>query len=190
MLVPPIRVERGNVAPSSAIPVQGVLSELIIPAVRGEYYAYSSEFTGERPLYALLKCKANKARPIPDAEELGREVNFLFLFGSPTHIQIYAIREAHTSGLLGNSVNGKLFGETWIAPAEITAEKFYEIRSRKDVTALVKTCETACSKRKVSIALNQGAVVAMMTDGGKYGLFVVKEITSASIKIDACHILL
>ena len=47
-------------------------------------------------MYALMKCKANKARPIAAAGDLGHEVNLLFLFG-----------------------------ETWIAPAGITPENFY-----------------------------------------------------------------
>jgi len=165
-------------------------SELIIPAVPGEYYSYSSEFTEGRPLYALLKCKANKARPIEDAEELGCEVNLLFLFNGSTQIRVCAVRAAHASGLLGHSVAGKSFGETWIAPAGITAEDFYEFRSRKDVATLVKTCQTACSKHEMSAVLNPGTVIAMMTSGVKYGLFLVKGITSTSIQIDACHILL
>jgi len=167
---------------------QGVPSQMVIPAVPGEYYAYSSEFTEEQPLYALMKCKANKARSIADAEDLGDEVNLLFLFGSP--IQVCAVGAAHASGLLGDSVNGELFGETWITPAGITAEDFYGLRSRKDVETLVKICRTACSEREVSIVLDPGAVIAMMTDGGKYGLFFVKGLAPTSIQIDACHILL
>lgn len=174
----------------NGVEVQRVPSELVIPAVPGEYYVYFSEFTKERPLYALMKCKANKARPIAAAEDLGYEVNLLFLFGSPNQVQVCAVRAAHASGLLGDSINGESFGETWIAPAGIAAEDFYELRLRKDVVELVKTCQVACSERKMSIALNPGAVIAMMTDGGKYGLFFVKGLTPVSIQIDACHILL
>ncbi len=172
------------------VEVQGVPSQMVIPAVPGEYYAYSSEFTEERPLYALMKCKANKDRPIAAARDLGHEVNLLFLFGSPIQVQVCAVRSAQASGLLGDSVNSESFGETWIAPAGITVEDFYELRSRKDVVALVETCQTACSKREVSIALDPGAIIAMMTDGGKYGMFFVMGLTPTSIQIDACHILL
>ncbi|MBI4993555.1 hypothetical protein HZC33_01165 [Candidatus Wolfebacteria bacterium] len=170
--------------------VQGILSDLVIPAIPGEYYAYSSEFTKERPLYALMKCKANKDRPITAAEDLGQEANLLFLFGNQNQVQACAIRTAYISGLLGDSVNGESFGETWIAPARITAEDFYELRSRKDVTKLVEICQVACSERRASIALEPGVVIAMMTDCGKYGLFFVRRITPALIQIDACHILL
>ena len=170
--------------------IQGVLSQLVIPAVPGEYYAYSSEFTGERPLYAFMKCKANKARLIAAAGDLGHEVNLLFLFGNPNQVQVCAVRAACASGLLGDSVNCESFGETWIAHARITTEYFYELRSQKDVVALVEVCQAACLKHEVSIALNLGMVIAMITDGGKYGLFFVKRITPTSIQIDACHILL
>lgn len=175
---------------SDEVKVRGVLSESVIPAVQGEYYAYSSEFTEERPLYVLMKCKANKARPITAAEVLGREANLLFLFGSPTEVQACTIKTAHASGLLGNSINGESFGETWIAPAEIAAEDFYELRSQKDVTKLVEICRAVCSKRGISLALKPGEIVAMMTDGGKYGLFLVNGVTQTSIQIEACHILL
>jgi hypothetical protein len=163
---------------------------MVIPAIPGEYYAYSSEFTEERPLYAFMKCKANKHRAIADAKDLGNEANLLFLFGSSVQVQICSIRTAHVSGLLGDSINGEPFGETWIAPAGLTAEDFYELRSQKSVMALVETCQTACSKYEVSITLEPRLVIAMMTDRGKYGLFFVKKLTRTSIQIDACHILL
>lgn len=166
------------------------LSESVIPAVPGEYYAYSSKFTDERPMYVLMKCKANKSRPIGAAEELGREANLLFLFGNPIKIEVCSVKEAQAHGLLGDSINDELFGETWIARAGITAEEFYDLRLRKDVDELARVCQVACTKREVSIKLGLGAVIAMMTASGKYGMFFVKEITSNSIKIDACHILL
>lgn len=170
--------------------VQGILSDLVIPAVPGECYMYSSEFTVGRPLYVFMKCKANKSRPIGAAEDLGHEANLLFLFGNPNEVQVCAIKEAHHSGLLGDSVNGEVFGETWIAPAGITAEDFYKLCSQQDVAKLVEVCRAACSERRGFIALDPGAVIAMMTDCGKYGLFFVKGLTQASIQIDACHILL
>ena len=176
--------------PRNKTTAQEVLSELVIPAVPGEYYAYHSEFTEDKPLYVLMKCKANKARSIATARDLGREANLLFLFNSSVQAQVCAIKLAQASGLLGDYVSGDLFGETWIAPAKITAEDFYDLRSRKDVAGMVKTCETACSRREVSLALCPNLVVAMMTDGGKYGLFLVKELMPRSIKIDACHTLL
>ena len=165
-------------------------STLVIPAVPGEYYVYSSEFTEERPLYAFMKCKANKNHTLAAVGDLGHEANLLFLFGSLTKVQVCSVRTAHASGLLGDSINSESFGETWVAPAGITTEDFYKLRSRKDVVGLVETCCAACSQRETSIALESGAVVAMMTDGGKYGLFLVKELTPTSIQIDACHILL
>lgn len=173
------------------VEAQGVLSDLVIPSVPGEYYAYSSEFTEERPLYALMKCKSNKNRPIVAAGELGHEANLLFLFGSPNQVQVCTIKEAHASGLLGDSVNRESFGETWIATAEITVEDFYDLHLRKDVMALVEICHAVFSRaRGVSIVLGPRSIIAMMTDSGKYGLFFVKNITRTSIQIDACHILL
>lgn len=55
---------------------------------------------------------------------------------------------------------------------------------------MVEICRATHSKREALIALRTDDVIAMMTDSGKYGLFLVKGITSTSIQIDACHILL
>ena len=169
---------------------QVVPSELVISAVPGEYYTYSSEFTDERPLYVLLKCKSNKSRPVADAGSLGREANMLFLLNDWTQAQVYSIKEAYSLGLLGDAVNAQLFDDTWVACAGITDDYFYDIRSRKDVAMLVETCKKACSEHSVSVPLSQGSIIAVMTSGGKYGLFLVKELTPTSIQIDACHILL
>lgn len=183
-------VQKDPVSFRSGSEAQGALSNAIIPAVRGEYYSYSTVFTDEKPLYVLMKCRANKDRIIASAEELGSEANLLFRFDSTTHAQVCAIKTAHTWGLLGDSVNGELFGETWIAAAGITPEDFHKIRSQKNVNELVEISKAACSERKVFADLKPGAVMAMMTDAGKYGMFMVKEITPKSIHIDACHILL
>jgi len=166
------------------------LSQSVIPAVPGEYYSYSARFTAEQPLYVFMKCKANKVRSIADAKSLGREANLLFLLESSSQAQVCSVREACTCGLLGNFVSKELFGETWIGRAGITAENFCEVRSQKDVATLVKICRNTCSKRETSIVLSNGTVIAMMTDGGKYGMFLVNDLTPTSIQIDACHILL
>ncbi len=174
----------------SPVSKEEVLSPLVIPAVPGEYYSYSSEFTDEKPLYVLMKCKANKNRTIAEAGNLGCEANLLFRFSNSARAEVCGIKMAHASGLLGDSINSGSFGETWIAPAGITAEEFYELRSRKDVESLVKICQNKCAEHEVSATLNPGTVIAMMTDGGKYGLFFVKKLTPTSIQVDACHILL
>jgi hypothetical protein len=172
------------------IDAQQVLSQEVIPAVPGEFYAYSSEFTVERPLYVLMKCKANKSRPVEVASKLGKEVNLIFLFDSFVQARVDAIKTAHARGLLGNSINGELFGETWIAEADITTEDFHNIKSRKNVAALVRACMTACSQHKSTVKVKPGSLIAIMTDLGKYGIFLVEELTPTSIEIDACHILL
>jgi len=170
---------------------QEILSDLIIPAVQGEFYSYSSKFTDERPLYAFMKCKANKNRPIDTIKDLGHEANLLFLFNKLEQIKVCPVKTAHTSGLLGNSVNSELLSNTFIAPAKITAEHFYNLYFKKDASKLMKISQESCLECKTSIIpLELEMIIAMMTDCGKYGLFLVKDLTSTSIQIDACHILL
>lgn len=171
-------------------PAQEALSQTVIPAVPGEFYSYSSEFTDKKPLFVFMKCKANKAWMAADAERLGREANLFFLFNQTGRMEVRSISAAHAAGLLGDSIDAGSFGETWVAPAPVSAEDFYQLRSRADVADLVTTCKTACAERATSLHLEQGMVVAMMTDAGKYGMFLVKEVAATSIRIDACHILL
>lgn len=176
-------VEKGDVSGE----IKDGLSDLVIPAVPGEYYSYSAEFTEERPLYALMKCKANKNRPIATAHELGKEANLLFLFGNPG--RVCSVQTAHAAGLLGESIDEGSFGETWIAPARISASEFYKLRVRKGLAELAQLCQNVCVADEAFIDLRLGMVIAMMTDGSKYGLFCVKHATATSIQIDACHIL-
>lgn len=168
--------------------LERVLSLRVIPAVPGEYYAYSSRFTGAQPVYALMKCKASKSHEIDDVESLGNEANLIFEFGGLP--QVRGMKAACLLGLLGGSVNDEPFDDAWVARVSISAEAFYELRSQKDGVALAELCRAVCSERQVSTTLERGAVIAVMTSGGKYGLFLVKELTSMSIEVDACHILL
>jgi hypothetical protein len=137
-----------------------------------------------------MKCKANKARSLADAVELGKECNLVFLFGErPRVCSIKAVR-TYAPHLLDSRINDKSFDETLIADAEITIESFYGLRSQKNVESLVEICRVACSRPRTSIALGPEKVIAVTTDAGKYGMFVVRETTSTSIDIDAWHILL
>ncbi len=186
---PQVKVGRTRATSSSVMQQQMALSQGITPAVRGEYYTYSSVFTEERPLYVLMKCKSNKSRQISDAQNLGSEVNALFQFegGGP---RILSPKEADALGLLDGMHSKGIFGDTWFAPTNFTSEQFMKLRASKNAEEIMKVCQNALTDRKVAIELREELVVALMTDNGKYGLFLVEEITISSIQIEACHFLL
>lgn len=163
------------------------LSESVIPSVPGEFYAYSSEFTIECPLYVMMKCKASKARSITDAGRLGREANALFVMNGTKRVCVYSAQSACELNLLAAPRDA--FGKTRVVPVDFTGDDFYELCSQRNLTKLVEICQFACAK-SVSAELVSGSVAAVMTDDGKYGLFLVKKITPVSILVDACHILL
>lgn len=167
-----------------------VLSDLIMPAEPGEFYGYPSEFTPDRPVFALLKCKSNKNRPIEQLRTLGSEANVLFQFSDLTRPMAHSVKMGHVSGLLGDILSEDVFCETWLAPAGITAEEFFEIRARKDIERLVATCSAVCSGHNTCVELHLGAVIAVMTGGGKFGIFLVRELTPSLVGIEACHVLL
>ena len=165
-------------------------NDRVIPSKLGEFYRYTSEFTIKRPVFALMNYIANQNRPIEQMPDLSFEANIFFQFCDSTQVKAYSIKVAHALGFLGSYADEKTIGETWLALSEVTTEEFYEIHSHKDVEKLVKACREACFKRQVAVELNEGSVVAMMTNNGKYGMFLVQEITSVSIRVIACHILL
>lgn len=181
-------LERPQLVPTGA---STGLSEEIIPAVEGKYYAYQSCFTDHRPLYALLDCKANKARELASAGVLGHEVHLYFelggSLGGKAPARVSSMKAARTTGLsIPASVE---FDDVWVAPAGVAIEDFYTICAKRDSAKLVDVCKTACETRKTSIVLSQGLIVAVMTGAHKYGLFLVKEIAPTSVSIDGCHIL-
>src|SRR3989344_7683006 len=90
---PPSLARTGSLCP---------LSEQIIPAMPGTNYVYSSTFTDDRPLYALLDCKANKSRALVDVGMLGREVHLHFAFEDATCAKVSSIRVAKADQLLGD----------------------------------------------------------------------------------------
>ena len=170
-------------------PATAVLSDSFIPAVKGEFYDYDYKFVSGRPIFALLKCKASKGRALVELAGLGSEANILFYFGEGC-VRATAIQVANKNGDLGHKFEGSHFGVTYIGKAQIGTEQFHEIRGAHDVNVLVSTCRDACSLNGVSGDFQDGDVMAVITDAGKYGLFLIQEASCSSVMVNACHILL
>jgi hypothetical protein len=174
---------------TTTLPAQGLptTNDAVIPAVRGEFYGYAAVFTPKKPLYVFMKCKSNKQRPHAFVGEYPQECNLFFSFDSE---QIVAIQTAIEIGLLGETDMMKRVDETWIAPANISAERFYGLRSRKDEAALARIVSDACLDRKTSVALLAGHVYAAMSKAGKYCLFYVESVDENGVRVEACHVLI
>jgi hypothetical protein len=87
-------------------------------------------------------------------------------------------------------LSGEVFDDIWFAPTDLTAKQFMKLHSNRKEKGLVNACREVSSEYKTSVTLRKGLVVAMMTKGGKYGMFLVSKITPFSVNIEACHILL
>ncbi|HEY0907917.1 MAG TPA: hypothetical protein VGE35_01065 [Candidatus Paceibacterota bacterium] len=161
----------------------------VIPAVPGEFYAYPADFTKTHPLYPLLKCKSNKARAISDAAGLGSEANLVFHPDTAQWARVSTAKIELAHGLF-RAIASQPFGDTWIKAINMSPDEFYGICQRRDAASLKEICQEACAQHEVHADLQRGTVVAMMTDGGKYGLFLVTELTPELVAIDACHVLL
>lgn len=162
----------------------------LIKAVRGEYYGYSARFTRDKPLYVFAKCKSNKARALATVPVLGQEANLLFRLNGVNPTQVCSMPRAHELGLFVESVEKELFCETWVAHAPIGAMEFHALHSLDKLQGMVNMCTEACSGRQSHVNIKPGSVVAMMTDTGKYGMFLVKRLTRELVLVDAFHILL
>lgn len=184
--------QRRSKNPATALSVlqhQTALNQGVMPAVQGEYYSYPSLFTKEQPLFALMKCKSNKVRKISEISTLGVEINAFFQCYEENP-QILSIKEANALGLLGSTKIKDVFDDIRFAPTDLTDEQFLELRDSKETTVLVSACEKVSHELRNVVDLHEGLVVAFKTSGGKYGMFLVEEITFSSIQIEACHILL
>jgi len=188
-LVPQAKAGRSHVSSLSVIKQQMALSQSVIPAVIGEYYSYASVITYERPLYALMKCKSNKSRMIREASDLGSELNAFFQFDEDLP-RILSVNEASALGLLEDADLSGHSNDIWFAPTDLSVEQFMNLRDSRIPAELARACQNFLIDRETATELFEGLVVAFMTDNGKYGMFAVEEITSFSIMIEACHVLL
>lgn len=162
------------------------LSEQIIPTVPGEFYSYTSDFSIERPLYILMKCKANKSRPI--TPEIIKELDFTFIFGR--EVILCSPDSELSKELLGNIiVEPQELIHSEIRNANITEDTFYECFQEKRDSFLVNIYNNS-GESKSNLVLYTGLILSVKTFSGKYGLIIIKELTDSTCKIDACHILL
>lgn len=171
-------------------PASTILSETLLPAIKGEFYDYDYKFLSARPVFALLKCKSQKGRPIEQLSNLGPEANILFCFGKKSQVSAHSINFANELNMLSCTFENDFFGKTYLGATSITLDEFNSIRNEEDVATLVAICKEACSKKLSSIELKEGSLFAVTTDTGKYGLFSVQTISDDSVLISACHILL
>lgn len=164
------------------------LNDEIMLNERGEFYAYTAEFTPNRPIFVLMKCKANKNRPVEQLPVLGSEVNVLFQFDGFNQARACSVVTAKLHGLIDPRVNWCPQVETHLGLPNVSIQEFEEICSEKAVDRLVTTCVKACLKDEMFLDLVEGSIVAVTTNDGKYGLFLLEEISSESILVAACHI--
>lgn len=176
-----------------AMPVKDVAlqSEQIIPAVRGEFYAYTSDFSAERPLYFLMKCKANKARPLTtDVEQLLQELDLTFIFGE--EVLVCSPNSGPSIGLLRNVVHGtdlRRLNETEIRLSTLAAERFYRCLEARSGLVLVDTFHGSGASDSV-VRLSKGMTLSIRTASNKYGLILVRDLTASTCTLEACHILM
>lgn len=166
-----------------------LLSEQVMPAVPGEFYRYTSDFSKDRPLYFLMKCKSNKSRPLTtDVLHIVQELDLTFVFGNEVML-CSPDSPASVELLRGVIADPQELNKSRLKPTTITADVFYDCYHGKKESLLVDIHRTS-GVSESSITLARGVILSVKTDSGKYGLILVKEVTAFSCRIDACHILL
>jgi hypothetical protein len=166
------------------------LSEQIMPAVRGEFYGYTSQFSVDRPLYFLMKCKSNKARQIAtDPEQMLHELDLTFTFGD--RVSLCSPNSAPSVRLLGSVLDEaslRRLSETEIR-LNASLEAFYRCIDARS-GAVLKETFCASGSSEATVLLSEGMTLAIRTASNKYGVVLIRELTSSTCKIEACHILL
>lgn len=162
----------------------------VIPAVQGEFYRYSTEFTTARPLGFLMKCRANKGRSITDAPDHPSEHDLTFLFGDTVAVCSPVARPSLV--LLGDLAMPDELHETRITRVDMPLEVFNSLRDDKNGQNLAQTCRAVITMGQSEdvVTIKQGDIIAVMTETGKFGLLRFTEVTPTSVSADACHILL
>jgi len=176
-------------ASTSLVPSTSVVgtSDPVIAAVAGKFYSYRADFSSDRPLAYFMDCKANKSRSLADVDQIDREVPLELVFLFSNTVRACSPNAPASIRLLGDLVE---VNETRIARANITEDAFNALRQNKDGQALAIACRAATVHSDNIVTLEQGMILAVTTEVGKYGLLRITELTASSVKIDACHILL
>lgn len=134
-------------------------SEEIIPAVLGEFYSYSARCDNTRPLYVLLKCKANKSRSFSEIHRLRNESNLIFLLEDTP--RACSIQSAVRMGTVTLPADLIFFDESYIALTPIKPPAFRTLRQEKDIVSLVNECEQFCSKKQSITEISLNSVYAI-----------------------------
>jgi hypothetical protein len=178
---------------TTALQVEGVAlpSEQIMPAIKGEFYAYTSDFSPERPLYFLMDCKANKARSITvDVEQLLQELDLTFIFGD--EVLLCSPNSGPSIGLLSSVVKGanlRRLNETGIRLSSVPAERFRRCFDARSGLMLVDAFQGSGAS-EYAVRVSKGMTLSIKTASNKYGLILVKDLTASKCSLEACHILL
>lgn len=162
------------------------LSEDTIPSVQGEWYNYHSVFTPMRPLGYLMKCKANKDRPLRFVEE-NDSVDIVFVFDDEV-VQVCSPCSGHSLKMMAGRVDPEALKKVGLVQTALTRERFDAIRTGKDVVGLL----TARQSGSVASCLpvTKGMILAITTQAGIYCLMRATEVNPHKVCFDACHMLL
>jgi len=160
--IPQVDVERGIVTPEFVTNRQALLMGRAVPAEVAEYYSYRAVATAQRPVFALLKCKANKMRPVD--EEFGEECSFV-----------------HMGEMEITSLGGVHFGRLNMTPS-----RFQDIRCGLNSGRVIEVCEQV-RNWQVAQKLHVGDVFALKTDAGKAGLMYIEGLGDNHVQLAACH---
>ena len=165
-------------------------SEHVMPAVPGEFYSYTSDFSKDRPLYFLMKCKANKSRPLTtDVGYIVQELDLTFVFGNK--VILCSPNSTPSVELLGSVIaDPQELNHSEIRATTVTEDTFYDCYHGKKESFLVDIIHRTSGVSESSVVLSSGLILSVKTNSGKYCLILIKGLTPSTCKIDACHILL
>ena len=135
----------------------------------------------------LMKCKANKNRPLHFAKE-NTDVDLTFVFDKRGVRICSPDSKLSVELMCGLDVDIEILNRTLIARVNITTKQFNALRDLNDREKLVSICREGSTSSQLKIS--KSLIIAVVTQTGKYGLMRVIEVTPEMVCFEACHILL
>lgn len=174
-------IDLKDLIPNGLIGKTTDLSDSIIPVITGQFYSYTTRLTREKPIFAAMHCKANKARALSELPKLGSIASLLFNFKDGS-VEVSPLNEACNVNLPDYYAG---LGNTSIALTELSHREFGAICSSRDRSGLFAATRFVATN--TSVELTQEAVFAFKAEDGRSGLFIITEVSPSAVQIVACH---
>jgi hypothetical protein len=175
-------IERAETASVTNVQAQEYDSQL------GDFYAYSSKFSKDTPLYIMMPCKANKNDDTNGVISKPKYIDFIFVFDKTN--KICSPNSKAAAIITRIKPESSVLNFTEIKVANITREDFYKVYNNMDIKGLIDIFSKSKKATTDYQTIAKNMILAVKTQSNEYGLILVKSTSTTSVEVDACHAML